>query len=156
MNDNGVVAVSSTTATTTITTRSDDDDISSRKSLINQDNSDIVDESLNKKKITTPTDFPIIDLGGSDAAPDDSESTESTVASMASSAATSMGMGINCPEGMPFCRKALRRVGKRSLARRERRAAKNKEMSDTMAMMQVQNLYSCYEKSFNEHFSEQR
>ena len=59
-------------------TRSDDDDISSRKSLINQDNSDIVDESLNKKKITTPTDFPIIDLGGSDAAPDDSESTEST------------------------------------------------------------------------------
>ena len=58
------------------------------------------------------------------------------VASMASSAAASMGMGINCPEGMPFCRKALRRVGKRSLARRERRAAKNKEMSDTMAMMQ--------------------
>ena len=48
-----------------------------------------------------------------------------------------MGVGINCPDGMPFCRKALRRIGKRSLARRERRDAKNQEMSETMASVDV-------------------
>ena len=60
----------------------------------------------------------------------------SVAGGMAAGAAASLGAGINCPEGMPFCRKALRRVGRRSLSRRERRAVKNKEMSDTMNMMQ--------------------
>jgi hypothetical protein len=45
----------------------------------------------------------------------------STLAAGAAGAAGAMGMGIKCPEGMPFCRKALRRVGRRSLSRRERR-----------------------------------
>lgn len=58
------------------------------------------------------------------------------MAAMAAGAAGAMGAGIKCPEGMPFCRKALRRIGRRSMARRERRAAKNKEMSDTMNAMQ--------------------
>ena len=51
--------------------------------------------------------------------------------------AAAMGLGINCPDGMPFCRKALRRIGKRSLARRERRDAKNQEMSETMASVDL-------------------
>lgn len=59
-----------------------------------------------------------------------------SMAGMAAGAAGAMGAGIKCPEGMPFCRKALRRIGRRSMARRERRAAKNKEMSDTMNAMQ--------------------
>ena len=63
-----------------------------------------------------------------------------SLASMAGAAAggaAAMGVGINCPDGMPFCRKALRRIGKRSLARRERRDAKNQEMSETMASVDV-------------------
>jgi hypothetical protein len=58
-----------------------------------------------------------------------------SVAGMAAGAAQSMGVGIKCPEGMPFCRKAIRRIGRRSMARRERRAAKDREMSETVQGM---------------------
>jgi hypothetical protein len=61
----------------------------------------------------------------------------SSVASGVAGGAAAMGMGINCPDGMPFCRKALRRIGKRSLARRERREAKNAEMSETLASVDL-------------------
>lgn len=57
------------------------------------------------------------------------------VGSLVGGVAAATGAGIKCPAGMPFCRKALRRIGRRGLARRERRAAKDKEMSDTMSAM---------------------
>ena len=39
------------------------------------------------------------------------------VGDMVGAAAGAMGAGIKCPQGMPFCRKAIRRVGRRSLHR---------------------------------------
>jgi len=59
------------------------------------------------------------------------------MAGMAAGAAGAMGAGIKCPEGMPFCRKALRRIGRRSMARRERRGKKKKKRTLVVALVVV-------------------
>lgn len=60
-----------------------------------------------------------------------------SMAGMAAGAAGAMGAGIKCPEGMPFCRKALRRIGRRSMARRERRGKKKKKRTLVVALVVV-------------------